>query len=571
MTDKTSKYRKPHGLMSYFGRPLGWLQVVANFTGACIVTSYFVFFDQVFPAQQVQNTFYIVGVMFVGLVIIAIFFFNNWQKDLNRFADLKRMEQEIDPVLQKKAQRKILDFPYISALMSLFNWFLAAITMTTYSLMSEAGAEASSAAGLVEGLRVFIGVIIAGIITCAIIFFTTESQCKKIWPNFFPEGGLARIPGAFRLKLRTRMFVIFVLASILPLILMAVLSYNKARMMLIMDPSQVIQSLLYLTAFLLIVTLAVALILSRTFSTGIIDPVWQMENAMAKVEKGDLTARVTVSSNDELGALAENFNQMAEGLKDRYRLRQSLDLAKEVQQNLLPAKDPRFPGLDIAGKSIYCDETGGDYFDFFDTAGTDAKKYGVVIGDVSEHGIPSALLMASARAFMRQRTALSGSIAEIVGDVNRQLTKDVEDTGRFITLFYLQIDMNSRSLSWVRAGHEPATLYDPATGRFEELTGKGIALGIDDSWQYAEKNRVDLAAGQIILLCTDGIWEARNQKDEMFGRQAIYNIIHQNSHRPAAKIQDAILNALRQFQQGVAPVDDITLVIIKINDSTTGK
>jgi sigma-B regulation protein RsbU (phosphoserine phosphatase) len=539
------------------------MQVVANLVGACIVTSYFVFFDQVFPAQQVQNTFYVVGIMFVGLVVIALVFHSNWQKDLNRFADLKRLDQEIDPGLQKKAQRKILDLPYISALMSLFNWFLAAITMTTYSLMSEAGAEAS----LVEGLRVFIGVIIAGIVTCAIIFFTTESQCKKIWPDFFPEGGLARIPGVFRLKLRTRMFVIFVLASILPLILMAVLSYNKARMMLVMDPAEVIQSLLYLTAFLLIVTLVVAIIFSRTFSTGIIDPVRQMENVMAKVEKGDLTANVTVSSNDELGVLGENFNQMTEGLKDRYRLRQSLDLAKEVQQNLLPGKDPRFPGLDIAGKSIYCDETGGDYFDFFDTTGTDANKYGVVIGDVSEHGIPSALLMASARAFMRQRTALSGSIAEIVGDVNRQLTRDVEDTGRFITLYYLQIDMNNRSLSWVRAGHEPATLYDPKTDRFEELTGKGIALGVDESWQYAEKSRTDLAAGQIILLSTDGIWEARNQMDEMFGRQAIHNIIRQNSHRTAAKIQDALLNALDRFQQGVAPADDITLVIIKIDDS----
>jgi sigma-B regulation protein RsbU (phosphoserine phosphatase) len=302
--------------MSNFGRPIGWLQVIANFAGACIVTSYFVFFDQVFPAQYVQNTFYVVGIMFVGLVIIAIVFFYNWRKDLNRFADLKRLDQEIDPVLQKKAQRKILDLPYISALMSLFNWFLAAITMTAYSLISESGEGALFTVGLTKGLRVFIGVIIAGIITCAIIFFTTESQCKKIWPDFFPEGGLARTPGAFRLKLRRRMFVIFVLASILPLILMAVLSYNKARMMLVMDPAEVIQSLLY------------------TFSTGIADPVRRMEAAMAKVEKGDLAATVTVNSNDELGALAENFNQMTEGLKDRYRLRQSLDLAKEVQQNL---------------------------------------------------------------------------------------------------------------------------------------------------------------------------------------------------------------------------------------------
>ena len=287
---------------------------------------------------------------------------------------------------------------------------------------------------------------------------------------------------------------------------------------------------------------------------------------MAKVEKGDMTATVTVNSNDELGALAENFNQMTDGLKDRYRLRQSLDLAKEVQQNLLPKKDPQFPGLDIAGESIYCDETGGDYFDFFDSTEPGAKKYGVVIADVSEHGIPSALLMASTRAFLRQRSALSGSITEIVSDVNRQLTRDVEDTGRFITLFYLQIDMNKRSLNWVRAGHEPAVLFDPGTDRFEELTGEGIALGIDDSWQYVDKKRAALTAGQIILLSTDGIWEARNSQDEMFGKQSIYSIIRQYSHAGASKIQDAILTELKQFQHGVEPADDITLVIIKITD-----
>ena len=280
----------------------------------------------------------------------------------------------------------------------------------------------------------------------------------------------------------------------------------------------------------------------------------------------DLKSEIRHLCNDELGALAENFNQMTEGLKDRYRLRQSLDLAKEVQQNLLPKKDPQFPGLDIAGESIYCDETGGDYFDFLDSTGSGAKKYGVVIADVSEHGIPSALLMASTRAFLRQRSALSGSIAEVVSDVNRQLTRDVEDTGRFITLFYLQIDMNKRDLNWVRAGHEPAVLFDPATDRFEELTGEGIALGIDDSWQYVDKKRAALTAGQIILLSTDGIWEARNSQDKMFGKQAIYRIIRQYSHTGAAEIQDAILTELKQFQHGVEPADDITLVIIKIND-----
>jgi sigma-B regulation protein RsbU (phosphoserine phosphatase) len=547
-----------------FGRSVGRWQICANLVGAITVTSYFVFFDQVFPYTNVQNQFYVLAIMFPFLVAIAMVIFYFWQKDLNRFLQLTAQKKAIEADLRKKAQRKILDMPSASALVSLLNWFLAAITMTTYSIVADTGSAENLMAELIEGLRVFVGCIIGGIITAAIIFFIIEAKCRRVWPAFFPEGGLAHTPGVFRLKLRTRMFTIFLLASILPLILMAVLSYNKARMMLEMDPGQVIQSLLYLTAFLLVVTLAVAIILSRSFATGIIDPIRQMEAAMAQVEKGDLTATVTVNSNDELGALGENFNRMTEGLKDRYRLRRSLDLAKEVQQNLLPAKNPCFPGLDIAGKSIYCDETGGDYFDFFDSAGHDT--YGIVIGDVSGHGIPSALLMASARAFLRQRTALAGSLADIVGDVNRQLTRDVEDTGRFITLFYLQIDMDNRCLSWVRAGHEPALLFDPASNRFEELTGEGMALGVDGRWQYAESRRGGLAGGQIILLSTDGIWEARNPQDQMFGRLAVSDIIRQHAQTSAAKIQDALLTELNRFQQGVAPADDITLVVVKVGD-----
>ncbi len=548
------------------GHRLEWWQVGANLIGACIVTSYFVFFDRVYASTGVPKPFYVLGVLFPILVLIARRFMGHWQKDLHIFLGLEAQKRNINVDLRKRAQRKILDLPYTSALISLFCWFLAAITMTTFSLISEFGEGNSLAVVLIYGVRIFIGCIIGGIIVAAIIFFITEARCRQIWPYFFPEGGLARTPGTFRLKLRVRMFVVFLLASILPLILMAVLSYNKARMMLVMDPAEVIQSLLYLTVFLLIVTLAVAIILSRVFSTGIIDPVGRMETAMARVEKGDLTATVTVDSNDELGVLAENFNQMTEGLKDRYRMQRSLDLAKEVQQNLLPEKDPQFPGLDIAGISIYCDETGGDYFDFFDNVGANANNYGVVIGDVSDHGIPSALLMASARAFLRQRSALSGSIADVVSDVNRQLTRDVEDTGRFITLFYLLIDRVNHRLSWVRAGHEPAVLYDPADDRFEELSGKGMALGIEESCQYTGENRADLAVGQIILLSTDGLWETRNTRDEMFGKQAIYEIIRKHSEDTAAEIQDAILAELNRFQQGVEAADDITLVIIKIND-----
>ena len=545
-------------------RRLTFWQIVANLIGACVVTSYFAFFDRAFPTSGIQHTFYVVALMFPVLVAIAVCLMRYWEKDLTKFLSLDTQQREINVELRKKAQRKILDLPFMTACMSILNWFIAALTMTTNSLISQFGEFDSFTVDLIEGVRVFVCCIIGGIVVAAIIFFVTEAKCRRVWPGFFPAGGLAKTPQVFRLKLQMRMLVTFILASILPLILMGVLSYNKARLMLVMEPAQVIQSLLYLTAFLLTVTLAVALVLSRLFSTGIIDPVRRMQAAMARVEKGDLTATVTVDSNDELGSLAENFNQMTDGLKDRYRLRQSLDLAKEVQQNLLPGGNPQFSGLDIAGTSIYCDETGGDYFDFFDSPTPGEKKYSIVIGDVSEHGISSALLMASTRAFLRQRSALSGSIASVVTDVNRQLTRDVEDSGRFITLLYLQIDVDRRTVCWVRAGHDPAVLYDPATDRFKELSGKGIALGIDDSWQYEEAQHTALAAGQIIVLSTDGIWEARNPQDEMFGKQALNRIIRRNARAGAAEIQAAVLAELRQFQQEVEPVDDITLVIIKI-------
>lgn len=546
------------------GRRLGWWQVGANFIGACTVTSYFVFFDQVFSEVQIQNTFYVVGLMFPLLSAIAFGLMFLWQKDLVRFLRLEARGSNVTPELRGTARKRILDLPLVSALISLFNWFLAGIIMAAHSVMAVSGNGDPFAIELIGGIRVFVGCMIGGIVVAAIIFFITEAKCRRIWPFFFPGGGLTRMTGVFRLNLRARMLVIFVLASILPLILMGVLSYNKARMMLIMNPADVIQSLLYLTAFLLTVILAVALILSRQFSTGIIDPVKKMEAAMAKVESGDLTATVTVERNDELGVLAENFNHMTDGLRDRYRLRQSLDLAKEVQQSLLPKTNPRFADLDISGTSIYCDETGGDYFDFFDNDSSATKVYSVVIADVSEHGIPSALLMASTRAFLRQRASLSGGIASVVTDVNRQLTRDVDDSGRFITLFFLQINMDQRTLNWVRAGHDPALLYDPASDRFEELGGQGIALGVDSNWQYRAEHYSGLTDGQIIVLSTDGIWEARNPQDEMFGKAALHRIIRRNSHGRAADIQEAILTELRNFQQDLMPADDVTLVVVKI-------
>ena len=347
-TSKNSPWRS---IGMFFTRKLTILQIIANLAGAGIVTSYFMFFDPNLKIQRMTMDLVVIGIMFVALVLIATFFLRHWQKDLMQFIEHKIHDQAVDLSLERIAKQKILNLPWVSALTSLFNWFLAAVTMTLY--YSQAPVDGSLPLWFPPGLRTFVGVIIAGIVTCAIVYFTIEIHCRKIWPYFFPAGDLMQTPGVFRLKLRNRMLIIFGLASLLPIVLMAVLSYNKAKMMLVLEPQEVIGSLLYLTAFLLVVVLTTAIYFSRIFATSIIAPVNQLEHAMARVEGGDFTALVPVINNDELGALAEHFNQMTEGLKERYRLQRSLDLAKEVQQNLLPREDPVVEGLDVAGQSIY--------------------------------------------------------------------------------------------------------------------------------------------------------------------------------------------------------------------------
>jgi sigma-B regulation protein RsbU (phosphoserine phosphatase) len=233
----------------------------------------------------------------------------------------------------------------------------------------------------------------------------------------------------------------------------------------------------------------------------------------------------------------------------------------EVQQNLLPKFDPQVDGLEIAGKSEYCEETGGDYYDYL-AIGQD--KIRIVVGDVSGHGISSALLMTTARALLRQRTSMPGSIQEIVADVNRQLTEDTEDSGQFMTLFYGEINLREKMLHWVRAGHDAAFFYDIQVDSFEELAGRGLPLGVTENAAYEQLQRT-IQPGQIIVIGTDGIWETLNPRGEMFGKENLHNIIRNYAGQSARNIIDAVTAALDDFRYPLKTrADDITLVVIKI-------
>jgi len=255
---------------------------------------------------------------------------------------------------------------------------------------------------------------------------------------------------------------------------------------------------------------------------------------------------------------------MAELDREHRKVRQSLSLAMEVQQNLLPRSNPSVKGLDIAGKSVYCDETGGDYYDFIDPEIPAADAVRIVVGDVSDHGIPSALLMATARAIIRQRSERTGSIAEIVTDTNRQLAADVEDSGRFMTLFYAEIDRQRNLMHWLNAGHEPAIIYDPDSDSFEELHGGGnLPLGISEDSQFRDAQNV-IAPGQIIVIATDGIRDAQNRYGDMYGKEAFQKVIRQNAAAGATAILKAVFTAVDLFQYGNKMEDDMTLMVIKV-------
>jgi len=315
-----------------------------------------------------------------------------------------------------------------------------------------------------------------------------------------------------------------------------------------------------LTAIITFLGVLLSFVLSLYFSR----PIKQLKEGTQAISSGNLEHRVTISRNDELGDLGLAFNQMADGIKERNLMRQSLELAMEIQQNLLPKNNPNVKGLDIAGKSVYCDETGGDYYDFLKLKENGSGKMGVILGDISGHGVPSALLMATARALIRQRSFLPGSLTEIITDVNRLLCADVMDSNSFMTLFYAVIDINTKSFKWIRAGHDPAIFYDPKSDIFEELRGSGIPIGVVPDWSYEENEKIGLEKGQVIVISTDGIHETFNPQNEMYGKEPVLDTIRKNKNGTAEEILEAIIADLNRFRKGLDLQDDVTLIVIKI-------
>ena len=209
---------------------------------------------------------------------------------------------------------------------------------------------------------------------------------------------------------------------------------------------------------------------------------------------------------------------------------------------------------------MYCDATGGDYYDFIHAVGDD-EHIRLVLGDVTGHGIASALMMATARSLLRGGVKCDDDTVQRLNDVNNSLVQDTP-LGWFMTFYCLELSANSSEVRWISAGHDAAIVVD-IDGNVTELEGDDIPLGVTADWSFTGKGPATIAQGSVIVLGTDGIWEARNSGGEMYDKTRLIEVIQNNHTKPVQEICDAIVLAVLDFCGEAPRTDDITMVIAR--------
>jgi serine phosphatase RsbU (regulator of sigma subunit) len=244
---------------------------------------------------------------------------------------------------------------------------------------------------------------------------------------------------------------------------------------------------------------------------------------------------------------------------ERERLQRAIELAREVLAKLLP-KDPLgVPGFDIAGLSLPAESAAGDYYDFVPCPD---GRVGLVIGDVTGHGIGPAMVMTGARSALRmlfEEEALDE--AEILRRLNMRLVEDLGD-GRFMSLLVGRLDVRKRVVTWANAGQNPPIVLR-ADGRVETLAGAGLALGIETGVAYQCRPPLTLGSGDVLLWLTDGLVEARNPAGEELGEARVIELLRQNrelsSRQLLAKLREVVVAHSGREQQE----DDVTLLAVR--------
>jgi serine phosphatase RsbU (regulator of sigma subunit) len=252
-------------------------------------------------------------------------------------------------------------------------------------------------------------------------------------------------------------------------------------------------------------------------------------------------------------------------LSERYQ--EELKIAQRVQKALLPTRLDHNESFDICAYSNAADEVGGDYYDTFKL---DEDRFVLIIGDVSGKGTSAAFHMAQMKGIFQSLIQLDLSPSDFMIKANSALGKCLEKN-HFITASIFVIDTQSRRIRHARAGHVPTLCFDTKTKKSNYLEINGLGLGILRNKQYenhVEEMTYDYLPGDILVLFTDGIVEAQNEKSIQFGFENIKNLVETNSHQKPREIQTIIIDSLHTFVGGDGMIDDdYSLMVVKFNDS----
>lgn len=280
------------------------------------------------------------------------------------------------------------------------------------------------------------------------------------------------------------------------------------------------------------------------------------ENPVLFFTAGDLKLAMALAT--QAAVSIENARLHIESL-ERERIVKELEIARNIQQSLLPSSTPVIEGAEVIAMALPAKEVGGDFYDFIPI--TD-HNLGLVIADVSGKGVPAALFMALSRALMRANSLRDPRVANSVIQTNR-LILECATSGLFVTLFYAIVDAQKRTLRYVSAGHNPPILYKKATGDVQFLEADGIALGVLDDIELEEKE-VALDEDDVIVLYTDGVTESINPRNEEFGEERLVQLIKEQHALPANELMKKIEDVVMAFTEDEPQFDDFTLMIVKI-------
>ena len=231
--------------------------------------------------------------------------------------------------------------------------------------------------------------------------------------------------------------------------------------------------------------------------------------------------------------------------------------------SFLPKENPKLSGIDISSICIPAFEVGGDYYDFIQL---DQKKLGIIIGDVSGKGTQAAFYMTLTKGFLKALAKQTDSPAEVLTKMNELFYENVE-RGRFISMIYAIVDLNSMKIKIARAGHNPVIIHDDE-GKLNLISPNGLALGLEKGTIFSKvitEHEEKLVKGQTFIFYTDGFTEAVNKKGEEYGLERMYEVAKYNNKLFATELQDKMIADINKFIGKAPQHDDMTMVILKIN------